>query len=201
MLRVGLTGGIGCGKTTVAAMMRELGCAVLDADALAHALMSPGGSAYEGVVEAFGREILDSQGNIDRQKLGAIVFHDAAKLAQLNAVVHQRVIEVQERRLAEMEREGRTPVAIVEAALLIEAGYHKRLDKLVVVWCRPGQQRERLRERGLTEAQIEQRIAAQMPLDEKRKLADYEVDCSESLERTRNQVEQVVAELRQLAAA
>jgi dephospho-CoA kinase len=118
----------------------------------------------------------------------------------LNEIVHPRVMQEQDRLLAEWQREGRGGVAVVEAALLVEAGYHRRLERLIVAWCRPEQQRERLRARGLVPEQIEQRIAAQMPLEEKRRLADDVVDCSGSLEETRRQVETLVARLRELAA-
>lgn len=201
MLRVGLTGGIGCGKSTVAAMMREQGCHVLEADALAHRAIEPGTAAYDEVVREFGREILAADGAIDRGRLAAIVFSEPARLERLNRIVHPRVIEEQERWLAERERSGeRGVVAVVEAALLIEAGYHTRLDRVVVVWCRPEQQRERLRARGMAPADLERRIAAQMPLEEKRRLASDEIDTSGTLEETRRQVEALVARLKQLAA-
>ena len=119
----------------------------------------------------------------------------------MNRIVHPRVIEEQERLLASLEREKKTQVAVVEAALLIEASYDDQLDKLVVVWCPLEQQYERLRARGLTDEQIDQRIAAQMPLETKRKLADFEIDCSGTVEETRRQVEAIVAQLRQLATA
>jgi dephospho-CoA kinase len=198
MLRAGLTGGIACGKSTVAALMREFGCHVLEADKLAHALMEPGQPAHREILQEFGEHILGADGRIDRQILGGIVFRAPDRLKRLNQIVHPRVIQEQDRRLAAWERED-VRVAVVEAALLIEAGYHKRVDRLVVVWCRPEQQRERLRARGLTDEQIEQRIAAQMPLDEKRRLADDQIDCSGTLEATRQQVEKLVHRLRQLA--
>jgi len=200
MLRVGLTGGIGCGKTTVVAMLRELGCHVIEADPLAHQLIEPGQPAFDEICNEFGEQVIDSQGQIDRQKLGRIVFADSAQLQKLNHIVHPRVIAEQERQLAELERAGQTDVVVVEAALLVEAGYHERFDRLVVAWCRPEQQRERLLARGLTAEQIERRIAAQMPLETKRRLANDEIDCSGSLAETRQQVEALVVRLRQLAA-
>ncbi len=199
MLRVGLTGGIACGKSTVAALMKELGCSVIEADKLAHQLMEPGQPAYQEILHDFGDQILDANGRIDRRNLGEIVFHDPDRLKRLNEIVHPRVIQEQNRQLATWEREGSVRVAVVEAALLIEAGYHKHVDRLVVVWCRPEQQGERLQARGLTPEQIEQRIAAQMPLEEKRRLADDEVDCSGTLEATRQQVEKLVRRFKQLA--
>lgn len=201
MLRVGLTGGIGCGKSTVAAMMRALGCHVIEADPLAHKLIEPGQPAFQEVVRAFGADILHSDGRVDRGKLGAIVFADMDKLLRLNAIVHPRVLKELERLFSEYAVTNPQGVAVIEAALLIEAGYVKHLDRLVVTWCKPEQQMKRLLARGMSREQIEQRFAAQMPLEEKRRRADDVVDCSVPLEETRAQVERLVAKLRQLATA
>jgi dephospho-CoA kinase len=199
MLRVGLTGGIGCGKSTVASMLRELGCAVIDADLLAHKLIETGRPAYEEVVREFGTGILDPQGQVDRGKLAAVVFEDSRKLQRLNHIVHPRVIEIIERQLAEAARNG-AAVAVVEAALLVEGRYHEQLDRLVVVWCRPEQQRERLRLRGMSPEQIDKRINAQMPAEQKRRVATDEIDNSGSIEETRQQVERLADKLKRLAA-
>jgi len=201
MLRVGLTGGIGCGKTSVAQILRELGCVVLEADPVAHRLIEPGQPAYDEIVRAFGRQVCAPDGRIARARLAAIVFADSAKLARLNSIVHPRVARELDRELDELARAGRHDVAVVEAALLIEATYHERLDRLVVVWCDPEQQIARLLARGMTPAQVEARIAAQMQLDQKRRLADDEIDCSGSPEETRRQVKSLVAKLKQLGAA
>lgn len=201
MLRVGLTGGMASGKSTVAAMMRELGCTVLDADTLAHRLMEPGQPAYHEVVSEFGSAILRPDGTIDRKALSAIVFADHERLGRLNRIIHPRVIEFRDRQLTELEFANPLGVAVIEAALLIEAGYHKNLDRLVVAWCRPEQQRQRLRARGLSAEEIEQRIAAQMPVEEKRRMADELIDCSGDLEETRRQVNALVSRLNAEAAA
>jgi len=201
MLRVGLTGGIGCGKSTVATMMRALGCHVIEADPLAHKLIEPGQPAFQEVVRAFGADILHFDGHVDRGKLGAIVFADVDKLLRLNAIVHPRVLKELEKLFSEYAVANPRGIAVIEAALLIEAGYVKHLDRLVVAWCKPEQQMERLLARGMSREQIEQRLGAQMPLDEKRRRADDVVDCSVPLEETRAQVEQLVAKLQQLAAA
>lgn len=201
MLRVGLTGGMGCGKSTVAAMMRALGCHVIEADPLAHKLIEPGQPAFQEVVRAFGADILHSDGHVDRAKLGTIVFADVDKLLRLNAIVHPRVLKELERLFSVYAVANPQGVAVIEAALLIEAGYVKHLDRLVVAWCKPEQQMERLLARGMSREQIEQRLAAQIPLEEKRRRADDVVDCSVPLEETRAQVEQFVAKLRQLASA
>ncbi len=200
MLHVGLTGGIACGKSAVAAMMREMGCYVLEADRLAHRLIEPGQPAYDEVIREFGPGVRAADGRIDRAKLAAIVFADPAKLELLNRIVHPRVVGALDRQLAELERAQPQAVAVVEAALLIESSYHERLDRLVVVWCEPEQQIERLLARGMAREQAERRIAAQMKMDQKRRMADDEIDCSGSLESTRGQVERLVAKLQQLAA-
>jgi dephospho-CoA kinase len=201
MLRVGLSGGIASGKTTVAAMFRARGARILEADRIAHELMTPWQPAYDEIVRAFGKEILNTDGSIDRKRLAAIVFADAARREQLNRIVHPRVIAEQEKELARIAREAPGTVAMVEAALLVEAGYHRQLDKLVVTWCRPEQQLERLQAKGLSRAEAEARIAAQLPVEEKRRLADYVIDCSGSLAETEKQVERVWEALRQLAAS
>jgi dephospho-CoA kinase len=199
MLRAGLTGGIACGKSVVAAMLREFGCAVLEADPLAHELIEPGRPAFAEIVREFGPGVLEPGGRIDRAKLGAIVFADPEKLSRLNHIVHPRVFEELERCLGELARPGGPQVAVVEAALLVETGYDRQLDRLIVVWCRPEQQRERLASRGLSPEQAESRIAAQMPVEEKRRRATDEVDTSGSLAETRQQVERLAAKLKQAA--
>jgi dephospho-CoA kinase len=199
MLRAGLTGGIACGKSVVAAMLREFGCAVLEADPLAHELIEPGRPAFAEIVREFGPGVIEPGGRIDRAKLGAIVFADPEKLSRLNHIVHPRVLEELERRLGELARPGGPQVAVVEAALLVETGYDRQLDRLIVVWCRPEQQRERLASRGLSPEQVESRIAAQMPVEEKRRRATDQIDTSGSLAETRQQVERLAAKLKQAA--
>jgi dephospho-CoA kinase len=195
MQRLGLTGGIASGKTAVAAMLREMGFPVLDADSLAHKLVEPGQPAYEEVVRGFGASILDPDARVNRAKLAAIVFADPAKLGRLNAILHPRVEAVIHQQFAEWSSNGTRDAAFVEAALLVEAGYHKNLDGLVVTWCRPDQQLERLRARGLSDEDARQRIAAQLPVEEKLRYATEKIDCSGSLEETRKQVEALAAKL------
>jgi dephospho-CoA kinase len=201
MLRLGLTGGIASGKSAVAAMLRELGFSVLDADGLAHKLIEPGQPAYEEVLREFGPAITDSQGRVDRAKLAVLVFADRAKLDRLNAIVHPRVAEVVLHQFDEWQRNGTRDAAFVEAALLVESGIHKQLDGLVVAWCRPEQQLERLAARGLSEDEARRRIAAQMPVEEKLRLATEKIDCSGSLEQTRQQVLALGGKLRRGKAA
>ena len=196
MKRLGLTGGIASGKSAVAEMLRELGFHVLDADSLGHEVIEPGRPAYEEVLREFGPGILDGSGKIDRRKLGAMVFGDRSKLERLNAIVHPRVREEVLRQFAEWERNGLRDAAFVEAALLVEAEYQKNLDGLVVAWCTPEQQLERLKARGLSDEEARRRIAAQMPVDEKLKFATVRIDCSGTLEHTQKQVEELAARVR-----
>ena len=199
MLRLGLTGGIASGKTAVAAMLRELGFDVLDADSLAHKLIEPGQPAYDEVLREFGPGILDPEKRIHRAKLAKIVFDDRAKLAHLNAILHPRVEAAAHKQFDEWSRNGNRPAAFIEAALLVEAGYDKNLDGLLVTWCRTDQQLERLCARGFSDEQARQRIAAQLPTEEKLRHATEKIDCSTSLEDTRKQVEALAAKLRQKA--
>jgi dephospho-CoA kinase len=196
MLRLGLTGGIASGKSAVAAMLREKGFSVLDADSLAHKLIEPGQPAYDEVLQEFGNSVLAPDARVDRAKLSAIVFNDRSKLDRLNAIVHPRVAEFVFHQFEEWQRAGTRDAAFVEAALLIESGIHKKLDGLVVAWCEPEQQFQRLLDRGLSESEARRRIAAQLPVEEKLLLATDRIDCSGSLDETRRQVEALAAKLR-----
>jgi dephospho-CoA kinase len=189
MLRYGLTGGIASGKSTVAGMLRELGFPVIQADRLAHQVMEPGQPAYTEVVSVFGDTILDSDKRVNRSRLAAIVFNDHEKLTQLNGIIHPRVEEEMLRQFAELAQSGKHAATFVEAALIFEAGLHKKLDGVVVAWCLPEQQLARLMERGLSEAEAGKRIAAQLPVAAKLALATEKIDCSGPLEETRRQVE------------
>jgi dephospho-CoA kinase len=199
MRRLGLTGGIASGKSAVAAMLREMGFSVLDADSLAHKLIEPGQPAHDEILAAFGTDIVAGGGGIDRAKLGAVVFADRAKLDVLNAIVHPRVGEAIHRQFEEWQRSGNRDAVFVEAALLVEAGFTKDLDGLVVAWSTPEQQMGRLLARGLKEPEARRRIAAQLPVGEKLRQATETIDCSGSLENTRRQVEALAAKLRRKA--
>jgi len=197
MLRYGLTGGIASGKSTVAAILRELGFPVLEADRMAHQVIEPGQPAYDEVRSIFGDSILSADRRIDRSRLAAIVFDDREKLNQLNAIIHPRVEQEMVRRFAELESSGTHPAAFIEAALIFEAELHKKLDGVVVVWCLPEQQITRLIERGVSGAEARRRIAAQMPVAEKLALAAEKIDGSGSFEETRRQVEAFATKLLQ----
>jgi dephospho-CoA kinase len=195
MRKIGLTGGIASGKSPVAAMLRELGFDVIFADEISRRLLDPGQATYDETVRQFGREIVSPDGTLDRKKIAEIVFGDREKLDRLNAIIHPRVEAEMLKQFGEWEREGRS-IAFVEAALLIEAGYMKNLDGLVVTWCRPEQQMERLMARGMTEKEARARIGAQMAVEEKLKLATCRIDCSGSMEETRRQVGELAEKLR-----
>lgn len=196
MLRYGLTGGIASGKSTVARMLRERGFPVVEADKIAHQLIEPGGAAYSEVVERFGKKILESDGRIGRGRLAAIVFDNREKLDELNGIIHPLVEKEIARRLEQLEKEGRHAAAFVEAALIFEAGLHRKLDGVAVAWCLPEQQLARLTERGMSETEARKRMAMQMPVEEKLAMASDKIDCSGSLEETRRQVERLAEKLR-----
>lgn len=197
MLKVGLTGGIASGKSYVTGLLKELGCEVTDADLIARRVVEPGQPAYHDIIREFGAGILDADGAIDRMKLGAMVFADAARRARLNAIVHPRVIAAQDEWLAEVGRRDPQAVAVVDAALIIEAGAHQRFDKLIVVYCEPEIQLTRLMARNqLSREEALKRINAQMPTSEKLKYADYTINTSSDFEDTRRQVEAVYERLR-----
>jgi dephospho-CoA kinase len=201
MLRIGLTGGIACGKSTVAGILRDLDCLVLEMDPLGHEMLEPGQPAYDEVVREFGPGILDPAEKVNRTALGAVVFADAQKRARLNHILHPRISDVVEKWFAALDRPGGPEIAFVEAALILEAGFDKRLHRVAVCWCKPEQQLARLEERGFSAEEARQRIAAQMPVDEKRSRADDVIDCSLTLEQTEKQVVELVARLKQLATA
>ncbi len=198
MLMVGLTGGIGSGKSSVSAMFKALGARIIDADALAREALEPGMPAYAETVRMFGRRILGSDGRVDRKALGGIVFGDADKRRALEAVVHPRVLAEQSRIAAEAAASRPRSIVFFDAALLIESGTHERMDRVVVVWCRPETQLRRLVEDcGMSEDDALLRINAQMPIDEKRKYADYIVDNDGGLDEAAAQVERIYRELAQ----
>ncbi|MGD8895008.1 MAG: dephospho-CoA kinase [Acidobacteriota bacterium] len=200
MLRVGLTGGIACGKTRVLRRLAAGGLATLDLDAVAHEVMAPGGAAYDDVVAAFGADILAADGTIDREALGNVVFGDPTARSRLDTLVHPRVREEEGRRAERFEAEGRE-VLVSDAALLVEAGVHLRFDRLVVVHCPAGVQQERLMARdAIPAAAARARIDAQMPIAQKRRFAHLEVDTSGSLSETDAAADDLARDLRAYAA-
>ena len=201
MLRVGLTGGVACGKSTIAAMMVKRGAHFLQADGLAHQLYEPGAVTYDEVVRRFGREILNQDGTINRTKLANVVFPD--RIDELNAVVHPEVVKRQNSWMAEVERQDPHGIAVVEAALLIEAGANKDFDKVIVVTCDLATQGRALRARAnvpleVARLEVARRSAAQFTDDEKARHADYIIDNSGSIEETERQVDKIWKELQAL---
>jgi dephospho-CoA kinase len=197
MLKVGLTGSIAVGKTFVCDVFRELGCHVLDADKVARDVVEPGTAGLERIVEEFGADILTSDGRLDRSRMAAIVFADEERRLLLNSIIHPRVFEVQDRWLTDREAEDPDGIAIVDAALMIESGGYKRFDQLIVVWCEPDIQLQRLKDRNsLPEAEARKRIASQMPQSEKKRYADHLIDSSSGFEDTRRQVREVFEKLK-----
>src|SRR5215510_13145036 len=188
MLRVGLTGSIGVGKSYVASVFVELGCHVLDADLTAREVVLPGTPGLRAITHEFGEEILNTDGTLDRKRLGALVFADENQRQRLNHILHPFIIARQDEILRGWELEDPNGIGIVDAALMIESGGYKRFDKLIVVHCRPESQLERLMLRDkISREEAERRIASQMPQEEKQKFADYLIDTSDGFEPTRQQ--------------
>lgn len=209
MLKVGLTGGIAAGKSSVGEMFVALGAHLIQADAIAHQLMQPGEAVYQEVVRHFGAGILDANGQINRARLAEAAFgastksgpaEESSRIQELNHIVHPPVIRRQEEWMEEMGRRDPHAIAIVEAALILEAGLLKHFDRLVVVTCQPEQRIERWARRVHVDAEtarkeVARRMAAQFPDEEKINVADYVIDNSGALNATRAQVESVYKEL------
>lgn len=199
MLRVGLTGGVACGKSTVGAMLAERGARFLQADTLAHQLYAPGEPPYDAVVNHFGRQILNPDATINRTRLANVVF--PGRIAELNAIVHPAVIAAQNRWMADVERTDPDGVAVVEAALLVEAGASRDFDKLIVVTCDFEHKVEHYAHRAgvspeAARAEVLRRSAAQLSDEEKARHADYVIDNSGPIDYTARQVEAVWTKLR-----
>jgi len=195
MILVGRTGGIAAGKSTVASMLAARGAAVVDTDRIAHGLQEPGGGCHQEIVEAFGREILDPAGWIDRQRLGARAFADPELRRRLEAIMHPAIWRACEAEIRTAKAEGRS-VCLVEAALILETGQQERFQKLIVVTAPAEVQVARLREqRGLPTEAARRRLAAQWPSPAKTRLADYVIDNGGDLGATEAQVARVWADL------
>jgi dephospho-CoA kinase len=198
----GLTGGIASGKSTVASYLRALGAIVIDADAIGHEVLRQPGPAFDEVIRQFGREILNAAGEIDRKLLGRIVFSDRQKRSDLEAILHPQIIRRQEDLAQQYHSEDAAAVILVEAALIYEAGIERRFSRIVVAWCEPEQQIGRLMATAsLSRQDAAARVAAQMPAEEKRRRADFVIDCSGSIDHTREQVCALYAQLQKLVLA
>jgi dephospho-CoA kinase len=193
LLIAGLTGGLACGKSFVAAEFGRLGCHVVEADALGHAVLGPDGEAYESVVREFG--------TADRPRLASLVFADPAALARLNAIVHPAVRIRAERAFREIAGSDPQAVVVYVAAILIETGSYRELDKLIVLSCTREQQIARALQRPkATEADVFARLERQLPLKKKLEFADYVIDTGGTKEETLNQTKIVFEDLRRLAS-
>ncbi|MGB8131318.1 MAG: dephospho-CoA kinase [Candidatus Angelobacter sp.] len=203
MLRIGLTGGVACGKSTVAKMFADLGANIVDADIIAHELYRPGQEVLQELVKHFGAEILKPDGELDRAKLATLVF-DGGRVEELNKIVHPAVIRKQDEWMHSLKEKDRYAVAIVEAALILEAGVKDHFDRIMVVTCKPGQKISRFAQRtgkngDAARAEVERRTKAQMPDEEKARRADFVIDNSGPVEETRHQVQRIYSELKVLA--
>ncbi|MBZ5723642.1 MAG: dephospho-CoA kinase [Acidobacteriia bacterium] len=199
MLRVGLTGGLACGKTFVGESLESLGCLLIQADELGHEVLAPGGEAHEAVLGEFGTEILDPGGRIDRAALAARVFGSSERLARLNALVHPPVLRREEELIAAFALRQPRGIAVVEAAILIETGSYKRFDRIILVACTEEQQVERaLRRGGALPSDVRARLSRQMPLAEKRKFAHFVIDTSGEKQDTLRQTRAVYQALRSI---
>ena len=204
VLKVGLTGGIAVGKSIVGEMFAGLGVHVIQADEVAHQLIQPGQPVYQRVVDHFGSGILNPDGSVNRARLAELAFGAGGKssrVQELNQIVHPGVIRRQEEWMAEVGRRDAHSIAMVEAALILEAGMAKGFDRLVAVTCRPEQRIERWAQRlkvdqETARREVTRRMAAQLPDEEKTKAADYVVDNSGSLDETARQVKTIYAELK-----
>jgi dephospho-CoA kinase len=209
LLKVGLTGGIASGKSVVGEMLLVLGAHLIQADQIAHELMQPGQTVYDEVVQRFGSEIVNPDGSINRPRLAEAAFGGtmaggSARVAELNRIVHPAVIRRQDEWMEDAGRRDPRAIAIVEAALILEAGAADRFDRLMVVTCREEQRVQRLSERlkidiETARREVERRMAAQLPDQEKIKAADYVIDNSDSLDATERQVREVYGRLRREA--
>ncbi len=192
---LGLTGGIGSGKSTVARMFTDLGAEVIDADQLAREVVEPGQPALGHIRHQFGAEVLLPDGRLDRAKLATIVFADPDARERLNAITHPRILE---RMQAEVQsRHGRSGLLLLDIPLLFENGRQEMVEQVILVWVDAATQLQRLTERdGLTEDEARRRVQAQMPLDQKRNLSDDVIDNTGTHEETRRQVELLVRRYR-----
>jgi dephospho-CoA kinase len=200
MLRVGLTGSIAVGKSFVTSIFADLGCHTLDADETAREVVLPGSPGLNAVAKAFGDEVLNPDGTLNRRRLGELVFADNTQREKLNHILHPFIIARQDEIMRDWEREDPQGIGIIDAALMIESGGYRRFDKLIVVHCRPEVQLERLMLRNaLSRDEAQARIASQMPQEEKQKFADYLIDTSDGFEPTRTRTIEVYNELSRLA--
>lgn len=195
----GLTGGVASGKSSVASFFAALGAKVIDADRIAHDMLRRRGPAFDEVFQHFGQQVLNASGEIDRKLLGRIVFRDSQERRTLEAILHPLIIAKQEELAVQYHQESPKAVILIEATLIYEAGIEDRFSKIVVAWCAPAQQIERIMAKGeLSREEAAARVATQIPAEEKRRRASFVIDCSESLDQTRAQVVDVYSQLQRI---
>ena len=196
MLLIGLTGGIASGKTTVSNMFVKLGAHLIDADVIARDVVKPDKPAWKEIVSAFGESVLDDKKEIIREKLAAAIFNSPEKRKQLEAITHPKIIEEENQLINEIRKNNKPGIIILDAALLIEAGHHNRVDKLIVVYLNKNTQIKRLRKRdSLSFADAKKRLDSQMSLNEKVNLANYVIDNGKSTDESEKQVSQIYKKL------
>ena len=196
MIRVGITGSVGTGKSTVAAFLRELGAHIIDWDELAREVVRPHLKAWEGIVEYFGKEVLNEDLTLDRQKLAEMVFNDKEKLGKLNQIVHPEVFKEDERITTQVKNRDPDALIVKDIPLLTKDYQGRFVDKIIVVYASEQTQLKRLEERGMSKEDAKSRIKSQVPLDEKIKLADFVINNDGSLEETKKQVEEIYSLLK-----
>lgn len=200
MILVGLTGGIASGKSAASKIFKKLGAYIIDADVLAREVVEPLKPAWKDIVKNFGKEILNKDNSINRQKLAEIVFNNKKKRELLNSIVHPRVFKRAKEIEKEIAKKDPKAVIIFDAALLIESGYYKKMDKNIVIYADEDVQVKRLMKRdGLTKDEAKKRIKAQMPLREKMRFADYIIDGNKVLNMVKKQAKAVIEILREKA--
>jgi len=200
MLIVGLTGGIASGKSLVTRVFRDLGAHIIDADKIVHSLLSTGQGVCREVIAHFGKDVSLPDGSVDRRKLGEIVFNHPEERAWLNQCIHPRVFEAYQIQVRHLEERQPGAIVVLDAALLIETGYHRHMDKLIVVHADQKDQVKRLMERDrFTLEQALARISSQMPLAEKRKYADYVIENTGTREETEHQARELFEKLKEEA--
>lgn len=188
-MNIGLTGGIASGKSTVSAMLTELGAALVDADRIAREVVEPGTAELSEIARAFGEDVLHEDGTLNRKRLGAIVFADAAQRKRLEQIVHPAIRRIMRQRMAELEKADPKRLVVVDVPLLFESGLQGMFERVMLVYVPPDVQLKRLMARDdLTREQALDRIGAQMPMERKRELADIIIDNSGSKDETREQV-------------
>jgi len=196
MVILGITGGIGSGKSVAAELFRSRGAAIIDADEVARALMSRGSPLLRTVVAAFGENVLQPDGSLERRRLSQKVFRNPEAVAALNALTHPPIMAEIERRLGELASGGRTCVACVVAPLLLEAGGRSAVQRLLVMWADEDERVRRVMARdGLSETEVRERIAAQMPAGEQVREADWVIDTMAGMAATRRQLQEIWEQL------